>query len=563
MRFRGTRLVDNALNGFQHAILASGSLLFPVTLMAAIGASASETGMVVSMTALVLGVASMLQFTRLGTGHLTAMHANPIYLALLISLGRAGGWPLICGMTVFGGAVKIGFSSILPRIRNLFPPQVCGIVIFLNGLGLADIAISCCLGLRHGASWVQLPNIAIASMIFLLLAGLSIQTRFEILRQYSLAIAIVTGYALCALTGQLPLPSGYAAAPLLAMPSFSLPRLSFAWGAALPFLLITMASTADLMGVLVTYQKAEQGDEFTEPDMKSISRGLRVTGGASLVAGMLGGMTTSTGTSNASYCLAIKKVPSKSTPFFAFFLLILAFMPKAIGLLTAMPEPVSGALLLFMGSFMICTGISMMATYLMSTEKILVVGLSIIGASGIPRLALVREASSISTQTLFGSSVAAGSLLAIMLTLVVNLTCPSKRSLRCSSGLASLPKLMDFFERCSRRWSLNKTLYYRSRQVVGELGELISRQLPPETPCVWSLAKTEKELVLTLRVQQGHIHLPDAQPAQDLEHVADDIEHLDRLCASLIRGNCDSLDIMDTDRSSDTIELRWSMQPPQ
>jgi hypothetical protein len=410
---------------------------------------------------------------------------------------------------------------------------------------------------------VQLPNIAIASTIFLLLAVLSIQTRLEILRQYSLAIAIVMGYAICALTGHLPLPSGYAAAPLLAMPSFSLPRMSFAWGAALPFLLITMASTADLMGVLVTYQKAEQGDKFTEPDMKSISRGLCVTGGASLLAGVLGGMTTSTGTSNASYCLAIKKVPSKSTPFLAFFLLSLAFMPKAIGLLTAIPEPVSGALLLFMGSFMICTGISMMAAYLMSTEKILVVGLSIIGASGIPRLALIREASSISTQTLFGSSVAAGSFLAIMLTLLVNLTCPSKRSLRCSSGLASLTRLMDFFERCSRRWSLNKRLYYRSRQVVGELGELISRQLPPETACVWSLARTDRELVLSLTVQQGHIHLPEEQPAQDLEYVADDIEHLDRLCARLIRGNCDSLCIMDTNRSSDTIELRWSMQPPQ
>src|ERR1039457_3889548 len=97
---------------------------------------------------LALAAANLIQAMRLGpigTGHLIPTGYTAAYFASSLLAARAGGLPLVAGMTLFAGALEIIFARAMPLARRLFGPEVVGVVLVLigiaNGLtGLRQIA---------------------------------------------------------------------------------------------------------------------------------------------------------------------------------------------------------------------------------------------------------------------------------------------------------------------------------------------------------------------------------------------------------------------------------------
>ena len=125
------------------------------------------------------------------------------------------------------------------------------------------------------------------------------------------------------------------------------------------------------------------------------------------------------------------------------FFVLLGLSPKLTFIISAMPNAIIGAILLYMASHMICTGISMISNYLLDTQQILIIGVSILCAIGIPDLPMVKDNSNIFIQSVMNSSIAIGCSLTIILTFIFFVfTAKSKRL-----SLA-LEKHTDFIKNC-------------------------------------------------------------------------------------------------------------------
>ena len=66
-----------------------------------------------------------------------------VYLAPSLLAVKAGGLPLVWGMTIFAGLVEIALSRVWSRLRPFIPPESAGLVVFLVGviIGLAALRI--------------------------------------------------------------------------------------------------------------------------------------------------------------------------------------------------------------------------------------------------------------------------------------------------------------------------------------------------------------------------------------------------------------------------------------
>ena len=98
---------------------------------------------------IVLGAATLLQVLRLGplgSGFLCPATFSAAYLSPSLLAAKAGGLPLVFGMTLFAGLLESAVARALPRLRAFFPAELSGVVIFMIGLSGGAAGVRNCSG---------------------------------------------------------------------------------------------------------------------------------------------------------------------------------------------------------------------------------------------------------------------------------------------------------------------------------------------------------------------------------------------------------------------------------
>jgi len=95
---------------------------------------------------LVLAFGTFVQVLRLGpvgSGYMCPSTFTATYFAPSLLAARAGGLPLVFGMTIFAGLFEAALAPVLNRLRGIFPPEISGLVIFMIGwsAGLAGLRV--------------------------------------------------------------------------------------------------------------------------------------------------------------------------------------------------------------------------------------------------------------------------------------------------------------------------------------------------------------------------------------------------------------------------------------
>lgn len=539
----------------QHALLALVFVVYPLMLVAESGGTTHDAEGVVSASILAMAVGTFLQCLGkkgMGSGYLAVHIPSPIWLPVSILAAKMGGLGLAFGMTTLAGIFSIGFSRFLKSLRHLFPAEVCGVAIMMLGISMIGPGVNRCLGL-HDNNCIDPEALAVASIALALMVGLGI-CRGHI-RLYSVLIGLIAGYISALWLGVIDHGSldGVLARGFVAMPVTPTLEWQFQWALLPPFLMTALVASLDSVAGIVTCQKLNNS-EWVRPDMVNASNGILADGIGVVVAGALGSTGTGVSSSHIGLSSATGATARRIGLMAAMFLLATAFFPPLAIVLSRMPSPLIGAVLIYAAAFLITSGMELIVSRMLDTRRVFMVGGSIIiGLAAIQLAELIKQLPPW-LYNLVGSPFAIASLCAISLNLLFKIGTAQNASLQMEPHLTKISTVIDFFENTGATWGARRQVIQRVQAATNELLEtLISWELAMEAI---EIQTSFDEYHLDVTVIYSGLPLPSSKSCPLPEEILADEQAILRLSTALIRQYADKM-ILGTKKERQCISLHF------
>ena len=412
--------VPLALLALQHVLVMSSTLFVPILIVGNIGGSIGTVRSVVAMAMIAAGIGTALQAIKrgpVGSGYLCPNLCGPSYFAVSMKAAWLGGLPLMHGMIILSGLFEIVFSRFLPRLRALFPTEITGLVVLLVAFALVPVGASKFVGIEYAGDPVRLPHLLASAATLLLMIGLNLWGSAR-LKMYSVLAGIIFGYLASSVMGLIGDNAWQqvADAPWFALPWREAHLFSYSFDLSLlpAFLIVSLCASLKSMGNIITCQRINDV-EWNEPDLKNAGKGLTADGIAVLMGGMLGGVAVDTSASNVGLSAATGATSRKIGLVAGCIYIALAFMPKLTSIIAIMPDPLVGAIVLYVTCFMFAAGLKIISSQPMDTQRTFVIGLALglgLSVDFMPELyATVPE----QLAPFFSSSLTLGTVLALVL----------------------------------------------------------------------------------------------------------------------------------------------------
>jgi xanthine permease XanP len=423
-----------ALLAVQHIFLMSSTLVLPVVLMGELGGSFDQIRGVVACTMIACGLGTMAQaaaWRGFGSGFLCPNLCGPNFFSASMSAAWLGGLPLMRGMTIAAGLFEVIFARAIRRLGFLFPPEITGLVVLMVAVSLVPLGTSKFLGITYPDEPIGQLSPEIAAATLLAMIALNVWCRGK-LRLYGVLIGMVVGYGLSMATGLFGREQieQLARSPWIAIPRIDgMTDIAFRWTLLPPFLIVSITGALKSMGNLTMCEKVNDAD-WKAPDLDRIGGGLMADALAVTVSGLLGGMASDTSASN----VALSSASGATSRYIGYaagaLFMLLGFSPKISGLLSVMPTPVMGAILIFVTSFMVLSGIQIILASKVDAQKIFVVGVAFVFGLSLDILPVLYAGITGWVRPLFSSSLTLATVIAVVLNQVLRIrpaTAPAER----------------------------------------------------------------------------------------------------------------------------------------
>ncbi|KAB7678847.1 uracil-xanthine permease family protein [Plesiomonas shigelloides] len=240
---------------------------------------------------------------------------------------------------LFAGIIRskgVGF------VHRLLPPVVIGPVIMVIGLSVAQVACNMAMGRVNGEQIIQLDTA-------LALAGVSLATTLVTavfckgwLRLLPILSGVVVGYSVASFSGMVDF-TGLQSAAWLAVPTFITPEVN--WAAALFMLPVAIAPCIEHIGGVMAIGGVTSKDYTKTP---GLHRTLFGDGLGVCFAGLIGGPPVTTYAEVTGAVMITRNFNVRTMTWAAIFAIILAFFGKFNALLTSIPMPVMGGIMLLL-----------------------------------------------------------------------------------------------------------------------------------------------------------------------------------------------------------------------
>ncbi len=416
------------LLGMQHIFLMSSTLVLPVVLVTEIGGGFDQVRSVVALTMISCGLGTIFQAMRfrwVGSGYLCPNLCGPNFFAASMSAAWLGGLPLMRGMTIAAGLVEIVFARALHRIKFLFPPEITGLVVLMVAVEVIPLGVSKFLSVNYEGEPIQGASLLVAFLTLLTMVGVNVWGKGR-LKLYSVLAGMVAGYLLALGAGQLTAADfrGVASAPWVALPRYDgMLDVAFSWSLLPVFVIVSITGALKSFGNLIMCEKVNDA-EWKAPNTRRIGNGLMADAFCVTASGMLGGVASDTSASNVAFSSASGATSRRIGYVAGALFIVLGFFPKVSGVLSVMPMPVMGAILIFVTSFMIVSGIQIILGAGMDNRRTFVIGISIIFGLSLDLLPALYAGIPVGIRPLFESSLTLSTVLAVVLNQVLRLGAP-------------------------------------------------------------------------------------------------------------------------------------------
>jgi NCS2 family nucleobase:cation symporter-2/xanthine permease XanP len=403
----------------QVAAMVVGVVTPALILSHALNIPAADTSYLVSMALMAAGLGTFLQTSKfgfVGSGLLSVAGTSFAFLQPLIDAGKAGGLPLMFGMSLACAPTLFVFVPFLSMLRGIFTPLVSGTVVLLIGLSIIPEAMPGIAAPAAPDAPVWAGGAVAATVIAVVLLAQSVGSARA--RLASILWGVLAGYVVCGLLGWLHRPTG-GGASWVTLPRFLPHGFAFEWRFALPFAFIYLASLLEALGDMTATSQLS-GLETEGPAYASRIRGGVISDGVTcLVSGIVGSFPSTTYAQNNGV-IQITGVASRHIgKWMAAILVLLGLFPAVAQWVTAMPPPVLGGMAILLFGLVSVSGIRLILISGLSHRDGLIVALSLgIGLGAASQQAWVHTLPGI-FQTFLESSVSAGGLTALLLNVIL------------------------------------------------------------------------------------------------------------------------------------------------
>lgn len=527
------------LSGLQHVGLVSIFLLVPVLACREAGLTADKTVDVLALSMLVMAVGPILQ--QLGRGGVGSGYLCPTifaapYLPASVMALKAGGLPLMFGMTIFAGFVEMGVSRLLRPLRPYFPPEIAGFVVVMIGVTIGVLGFRSLFGVGTGQAQSAAP-LGIAALTLGTMVALNVWTKGAT-KLFCALIGMVVGYILAALTGVLPAVEleRLRSAPLIRLPDVGHLGWAFDVSLVVPFAIAAVAATLRAMGDVTVCQKTNDAD-WIRPDMRTISGGALANGLCTALSGLVGTVGCNTSTSNIGLAAATGVTSRRVAFALGGIYLLLAFLPAAGTVFVIMPGAVVGATLVFASCLVFINGLLIITSRLLDARRTFVIGLSFMLGLAVDVLPGVFAGLPPFARLFTSSSLLLGTLSALVLNLVFRIGVRRTVTMTVDPENVDPVRIEQFIEGQGAAWGARRDVVGRANfNLLQSVDTLVSSG---QVSGPLELQASFDEFSLDIRVTYSGppLELPETRPS--IEEIVASEEGERRLAGFMLRRLAD------------------------
>ena len=429
------------------AISVSATILLTTVVMRAASQSEAYLSWAVFAGVVIGGGATMLQALRLGRfgmGHVLMMGSSGAFIAVSIQALAEGGPATFATLVVVAALFQFLISDRLSLFRRILTPTVSGTVLMLIPVSVMSPVLNLLKDVPEGSPAPGAPLSALATV--LVICGLTLKARGT-LRLWAPVIGVLAGSLVAVLFGIYD-TARVAEASWVGLPQAQWPGLALEFGLGFWSLLPGFLLAA-MIGAIRTISSAAaaQRVSWRRPravDFRAVQGAVAADGLSNLLSGLAGTMPNTSYTSGASLTqltgVASRYVGIAAGGMFA----ALAFLPKALALVLAIPGPVFAAYLVVMMAILFMIGVQMIVQDGVDYRKSLIVGVSFWLGVAFQSGVVFPEFFSEFAGGLMNNGMTAGGLVVILMTLFVEITEPRPARMEAALDTSSLPEIREF-----------------------------------------------------------------------------------------------------------------------
>ena len=434
--------------GLQLAILTLGGVvLTPAIVVRAAGGTESYLSWAVFSAVAISGAVTILQAVRvgrLGAGYVLAMGTSGAFIAICVAAIAKAGPAMLATLVVISALFQFALSARLSLFRRLLTPTVAGTVIMLIAVTVMPIVFGLLTEAPSGSPAEAAPLSALATV--LVIVGIALKATGA-LRLWAPVIGVAAGSMVAGFYGLYDVDR-VAAAPWIGLPGGTWPGLDLGFGpvfwALLPgFVFVTLIGAIETVGDSVAIQRVS----WRRPravDFRAVQGAVAADGLGNLLSGLAATVPNTTYSTSVSVTELTGVAARRVGVALGAVFLVVAFLPKALAVVLAIPGPVAAAYIAVLLAMLFAVGMKIIVRDGIDYRKGLVAGVAFWAGVGFQNGLIFPEYFSEFAGGLLENGMTAGGLVAIIMTLFMELTASRRRRIRVAFAASELPRIREF-----------------------------------------------------------------------------------------------------------------------
>ena len=506
---------------WQYALLfVSGIVITPAIIVRAAGGEDSYMLWAAFAALLISGITTMLQaigYKRIGAGYILFMGTSGTFIAISIKALAKGGPSLLATLVIVSALFQFFLAWKLAAFRRIFNSTVGGTIIMLVAVTVMPIVFSLLGDVPATAPAHAAPVSAIITVLCIVII---VFKSSGILRLWAPVIGIVVGTLTAAALGAFDsariINAGWIGLPLAHWPGLSFDFSPAFWVLLPSFVFVTIIGAIETVGDTIAVQQISWR-KSRSIDFRSLQGAVSADGTGNLLSGLFSTIPNSTYSGGISLVELTGVASRRVGLWVGGVLILLAFSPKVTAVILSIPNPVAAAYIGVLLALLFIVGVKLVV-HNGDYRRCMIAGIGFWMGYGFQSGKIFPELISGDTWgLLLQDGMTAGGLVALGLSMLMELVDSRRHRLKANLNASSMPKIHAFLSElaAAKKWNKEATM---------------------------RLCSAGEETVLTLVEQQK---TSASTTAEDKEVDDDDDEDVDKQRHLLItaRGNHKSIEI--------------------
>jgi len=457
--------------GLQLAVISvTAPILIPTVVMRAAGAAEAHLNWAVFAAIAISGAATVLQtvrYGRIGAGNVLVMGSSGAFIAICITALTDSGPAVLATLVIAAALFQLLIAEKMALLRKVLTPAVSGTVIMLIPVSVMPVVFDLMTVAEAGSAGGALLS---AGVTFLAMTAIALRGS-PTLRLWGPVVGIVTGSVVAAYFGLYDFGLVGDAA-WIGPPSAIWPGLDLSFGpefwTLLPaFLLVAAIGAIRTISSAVAVQRVSWRRQRAA-DYRSVQGAVAVDGLGNLLCGFAGTVP------NTAYSVSVSMTELTGVGARTIgtatgaILLAMAFLPKALAVVLAIPGPVFAAYLAVLLAMLFLVGMRMVILEGGGPQNVLIAGLAFWVGIGFENGVIFPRVFSEFAGGLLQNGMTSGGITVILLTLFMSLTEPRRGRINVRYEPAAHPKVRQYLEVFARDGGWGDKMASRLEEVVRE-----------------------------------------------------------------------------------------------